>query len=86
VHFPVFLPNPQTPSALVENWELGMAGRSRSGGRERPSGQGQEEIWADAYNNLKQLADIHAKAQKLAVEANKNQRMLQALPNGEGLP
>ena len=62
-----------------------MSSRNRSGGRERPSGQGQEEIWAETWAKLKQLTDIHAKAQKLASEANKSQRMLQALASGEGV-
>jgi len=42
--------------------------------------------WAEAYSALKQLPDIHTKAQKVATEANKNQRLLTSLAAGEGNP
>jgi hypothetical protein len=44
----------------------------------------ENQIWAETYSILKQLPDTHAKAQKLAAEANKNQRILLALSSGEG--
>jgi hypothetical protein len=62
-----------------------MAGRNRASGR-GPTVPAQEEsqIWAETFNILKQLPDTHAKAQKIALEANKNQKILLALGNGEG--
>ena len=47
--------------------------------------QEESQIWTETYNILKQLPDTHAKAQKVAFEANKNQRVLLGLGNGEGL-
>jgi len=63
-----------------------MAGRNRVSSR-GPTIPAQEEsqIWTETYNILKQLPDTHAKAQKVAFEANKNQRVLLGLGNGEGL-
>ena len=62
-----------------------MAGRNRMSSR-GPTIPAQEEsqIWAETSNILKQLPDAHVKAQKIASEANKNQRILLALGNGEG--
>ena len=62
-----------------------MSGRNRTSSR-GPTAPAHEEsqIWAETYNILKQLPDTHAKAQKLASEANKNQKILLSLSNGEG--
>ena len=62
-----------------------MAGRNRMNSR-GPTIPAQEEsqIWAETYNILKQLPDTHVKAQRIAADANKNQRVLLALGNGEG--
>jgi hypothetical protein len=64
-----------------------MAGRNRTGGR-APITPAHEEnqIWTETYNILKQLPETHVKAQKVASEANKNQRVLLSLGNGEGIP
>lgn len=62
-----------------------MAGRNRMSSR-GPTIPAQEEsqIWAETHNILKQLPDTHVKAQRVASEANKSQRILLALANGEG--
>lgn len=62
-----------------------MAARNRMSSR-GPTIPAQEEsqIWTETYNILKQLPETHLKAQKIASEANKNQRVLLALGNGEG--
>ena len=62
-----------------------MAGRNRMCSR-GPTIPAQEEsqIWTETHNILKQLPDTHVKAQRVASEANKNQRTLLALGNGEG--
>jgi len=77
-----FINNTQT-RLLKKNG--GMAGRNRVTSR-GPTVPAQEEsqIWTETYNILKQLPDTHAKAQKVAFEANKNQRVLLGLGNGEG--
>ena len=46
--------------------------------------QEESQIWTETYNILKQLPDTHVKAQRIASEANKNQRILLNLGNGEG--
>ena len=63
-----------------------MAGRNRVSSR-GPTVPAHEEsqIWTEAYTTLKQLPEAHAKAQKIATEANKLQKMLLNLPNGEGI-
>ena len=62
-----------------------MTGRNRMSSR-GPTIPAQEEsqIWTETYNILKQLPDTHVKAQRIASEANKNQRILLNLGNGEG--
>jgi hypothetical protein len=45
----------------------------------------ESQIWTEAYTTLKQLPDTHAKMQKLAMDANKYQRMLTTLGTGEGI-
>jgi hypothetical protein len=45
----------------------------------------ESQIWTKAYATLKQLPETHAKMQKIAMEANKYQRALTALGNGEGI-
>jgi hypothetical protein len=44
----------------------------------------ESQIWTEAYTTLKQIPEAHTKAQKLAAELNKHQRVLQALGNGDG--
>jgi hypothetical protein len=63
-----------------------MAGRNRMASR-GPTLPAHEEsqIWNEALNSLKQLPDVHAKATKIVAEANKNQRLLLTLANGEGM-
>jgi hypothetical protein len=46
--------------------------------------QEESQIWTETYNILKQLPEAHRKAQIIATEANKTQRILLALANGEG--
>ena len=46
--------------------------------------QEESQIWTETYNILKQLPDTHVKAQRIASEANKNQRILLNLGNGGG--
>jgi len=46
--------------------------------------QEESQIWTETYNILKQLPDTHVKAQRIASEANKSQRILLNLGNGEG--
>jgi hypothetical protein len=62
-----------------------MAGRNRTSSR-GPTLPAHEEsqIWTEAYTTLKQIPEAHTKAQKLAAELNKHQRVLQALGNGDG--
>lgn len=62
-----------------------MAGRNRITNR-GPTIPAHEEsqIWTETYNILKQLPDAHLKSQRIASEANKHQRTLLALGNGEG--
>jgi hypothetical protein len=45
----------------------------------------ESQIWTEALNSLKQLPDVHTKATKIVTEANKNQRLLLNLANGEGM-
>jgi hypothetical protein len=63
-----------------------MAGRNRvsSRGPTLPAHE-ESQIWTEAYATLKQLPETHAKMQKIALEANKHQRALTALGNGEGI-
>jgi hypothetical protein len=62
-----------------------MAARNRMSSR-GPTLPAHEEsqIWNEALTSLKQLPEAHGKASKIAVEANKNQRLLLNLANGEG--
>ena len=62
-----------------------MSGRSRTAGR-GPNFPAHEEsqIWAETYNILKQLPEAHAKAQKIASDANKNQRLLLGFGANDG--
>lgn len=62
-----------------------MSGRNRTSSR-GPTVPAQEEsqIWTEAYTILKQIPETHTRAQKVAMEANKNQRILLNLSNGEG--
>jgi hypothetical protein len=62
-----------------------MAARNRMSSR-GPTLPAHEEsqIWNEALSSLKQLPDVHVKASKIATEANKNQRLLLNLGNGEG--
>jgi hypothetical protein len=62
-----------------------MSGRNRTSSR-GPTAPAHEEsqIWSEALTTLKQIPDIHNRAQKIAVEVNKNQRVLLSLGNGEG--
>jgi hypothetical protein len=64
-----------------------MAGRNRNSSR-GPTLPAHEEsqLWSEALASLRQLPDVHTKAQKLAVDLNKNQKGLQSLANGEGIP
>ena len=75
-----------TSSTLHHAGTEAMAGRNRTTGRgpSLPAGE-ESQIWTETYNILKQLPETHARAQKLASEANKTQRVLLALGNGEGL-
>jgi len=63
-----------------------MSARNRTSGR-GPGAAAHEEsqIWAETLNILKQLPDMHMRAQKLALDANKNQKVLLGLANGEGM-
>jgi hypothetical protein len=76
-------PSTRTKAAIQGLTE--MAGRNRMTSR-GPTIPAQEEnqIWSETYNILKQLPDTHLKAQKIVSEANKNQKILLALGNGEG--
>lgn len=76
---------PSTRTKATIQGLTGMAGRNRMTSR-GPTIPAQEEnqIWSETYNILKQLPDTHVKAQKIASEANKNQKILLALGNGEG--
>jgi hypothetical protein len=62
-----------------------MAGRNRTSSR-GPTLPAHEEsqIWTEAYTTLKSLPETHAKAQRLAADLNKHQRVLLALGNGDG--
>lgn len=62
-----------------------MSARNRTSSR-GPGAAAHEEsqIWAETFTILKQLPDMHLRAQKLAVEANKNQKTLLGLASGEG--
>jgi len=63
-----------------------MSVRNRTSNR-GPGAAAHEEsqIWAETFNILKQLPDMHVRAQKLAGEANKSQKILLGLSNGEGI-
>lgn len=65
--------------------QKGMSGRNRTSSR-GPTVPAQEEshVWNEAFTTLKQIPDLHTRAQKVAMEANKNQRILLNLGNGEG--
>ena len=58
--------------------------RTSSRGPGLPSHE-ENQIWTETYNILKQLPENNNKAQKLALDANKNQKVLLALSNGEGM-
>lgn len=62
-----------------------MAARNRMSSR-GPTLPAHEEsqMWNDALSSLKQLPEVHGKATKVAAEANKTQRLLPNLGNGEG--
>jgi hypothetical protein len=44
----------------------------------------ESQIWAETFNLLKQIPELHARAQKIAVEANKLQKTVNGTPAVEG--
>jgi hypothetical protein len=44
----------------------------------------ESQIWAETHNLLKQIPDMHVKAQKIAVEVNKLQKTVNGAPAVEG--
>ena len=76
---------PSTRAKATIQGSTGMAARNRMTSR-GPTIPAQEEsqIWSETYNILKQLPEAHLKAQKIASEANKHQKILPAHGNGEG--
>jgi len=62
---------------------MSVRNRTSSRGPTVPAHE-ESQIWNEAFSTLKQIPEIHAKAQKIAIEVNKNQRTLLNLSNGEG--
>jgi hypothetical protein len=45
----------------------------------------ESQIWAETYNLLKQIPEMHTRAQKIAVEVNKLQKTVNGAPAVEGM-